>query len=48
MFHNIMAKDKVGGQVAYDVIYSRGVAPPPSKQNRNSIMINKILWFLFH
>lgn len=34
MFHNIMAKDKVGGQVAYDVIYSRGVAkthPHPNK-----------------
>lgn len=26
MFQNIMAKDKVGGQVAYDVIYSKGVA----------------------
>lgn len=36
MFQNIMAKDKVGGQVAYDVhvIYSKGVAkthPYPNK-----------------
>lgn len=34
MFQNIMAKDKVGGQVAYDVIYSKGVAktqPHPNK-----------------
>lgn len=39
MFQNIMAMAKVGGQVAYDVIYSKGVAKnsPPSKQNRNSI-----------
>lgn len=34
MFQNIMAMAKVGGQVAYDVIYSKGVAknsPHPNK-----------------
>lgn len=42
MFQNIMAMAKVGGPVAYDVIYSgKGVekkpTPRPCSQNRNSI-----------
>lgn len=41
MFQNIMAKDKVGGQVAYDVhvIYSKGVAkthPIQTKQKQHN------------
>lgn len=46
MFQNIMAMAKVGGPVAYDVIYSKVVAKkapqkPISSQNRNSIIMIK-------
>lgn len=45
MFQIIMAMAKVGGPVAYDVIYSKVVAKklrkPISSQNRNSIIMIK-------